>query len=187
MILLRRFYFSLVAVLLFSALANAQSCNSCTFAVSGYDSLTQVYHVSNTDTSAYTLSTGQTLCIYNTGTFKGTVTNNGGTICNRGRFIPKTLSFSSGTILNYKTFMLKQNLTLGSAAILINAGGSVLNSAGTLSLSGGTLSNEGLINISGTFQNNSGSCSNKAIINCSSLSGSNPISNYQIGIVNIKN
>jgi hypothetical protein len=167
-----------------SFLSKGQSCQPCTAKMPGNDSLT--YHIFHTDTATYTLSAGQTFCIYNSGTFKGTLINNGGTICNKGRFFPKSVTFNSGQLYNHKVSRICQPLSLSNSCSVINQATSILNITGTLTLSGGTLNNEGIINTH-TIQNNSGNFHNKAIVNCNLLQGSNTIQHYQVGIVNTKN
>jgi hypothetical protein len=176
-----------IIVLLIAAhqVKSQSSCNSCTSGISTNDTLLHI--VTSVDTTSYTITTGQTFCITNTGTFRGTIIINGGTVCNKGRFFPKSLTFSSGVIFNNNNARIKTALSLGSSTTLNNNSGAVLNLNGNLGISGGTLYNEGLINVNADIQNNSGSFSNKTIINCNTLSGSNTIVNYSIGIINTKN
>lgn len=121
------------------------------------------------------------------GTFKGTVVNNGGTICNGGRFLPKSFTFTSGAIINNKIMKLKSALVLSGTKTLSNAISAVLTVDGGITLSGGVLNNAGIINTAGNLTNTSGTLDNQAIINCLSLSGSNPIVYHESALINTKN
>lgn len=175
--------FCFLILLVCVSVSNAQTCTHCQSRV--HDTL--VYRISSTDTATYVLSAGRTLCIYDSGMFKGRVVINGGTICNSGEFFPKSILFNSGSIINNKTAKIWMNLTLGSGSVFINNSGSTLDIGINLTISGGTLNNEGLINAGGRIHNNSGLVHNKSIINCASLTGINTIMNYTTGIVNIQN
>ncbi len=169
-----------------SSLAKGQfTCSLCSMNTALNDTL--VIKVNVTDTTTYTISTGETLCIYKTGTCRGSIVLNGGTICNNGKLIPKSFVFNSGVIINNKMMKVNSNFYLSSSTSCINSPGSVFNINGSLSITGGSLVNEGIINTSGNINNNSGVLDNKTIINCSSLLGSNSIIDHGRGQVNTKN
>jgi adhesin HecA-like repeat protein len=178
-------YSWVILILFVNGLLRSQSLMTCTCNLNPTDSLT--YYVFNTDTATYTLSAGKTLCIYAGGIFKGTVTNNGGTICNNGRFLPKAFSFTSGTIINSGMIKIGSILSLSTSKNILNGPKGVLTVSGGITLSGGSLSNEGIINSNGTLSNNSGTLDNRAIINCTALSGTNTITYHPSALINKKN
>jgi hypothetical protein len=167
---MKKLFFVLTFSFLGSFLMKGQSCGTCSINITGLDS------------SSYTLSGGQTLCIDSTGVFKGLITVNGGTICNNGVFLPKVLTFNSGLINNNSTATIKSATSLGNGQTINNQPGAILGVSGNLSLSGGILNNDGILNISGNINNSSGSFSNSSIINCILLTGTNTMSNT--GVIN---
>jgi|GEM_PF-7037848 len=119
---------ALLCALLFSAPRLHAQCSGCTITLS-----------SNSSTN-YTVSAGTVLCINSGVTYSGTITLNGGTVCNLGT-ITGTVNQSSGTFNNY-----------GSVGTGL--------ATGTLNLSGGTTNNNG--NIVRTFTQSNGSLVNNA-------------------------
>ena len=148
----------------------AQNCGTCSISIN------------NSDTSSLVLSSGQTLCIDTMGYFSGSITLNGGTICNKGFFKPVSFTFNSGTLNNLANSSFDGNTTISSGKTITNQPGAILSIIGSLTISGGTYSNDGISNIDTTINNNSGSFSNSSIINCTQLTGSNTFVNT--GIIN---
>jgi hypothetical protein len=171
----RLFVFSglmMILCLLTGTRTYAQSCGGCTVTISGLDTLT------------YTVNSGEILCIDSAGQFEGTITLNGGTVCNKGIFHPKALSASSGTITNHTYMRLESSLTLGSGLALVNTGRSSAALEGNLTISGGTLNNSGITNIEQNITFSSGIFSNTAIVNCKILNGAALASISNSGIIN---
>jgi hypothetical protein len=148
----------------------AQSCGTCSVSINSLDS------------ANYTVNTGETFCVDSTGNFVGSITLNGGSICNKGLFAPKSLIFSNGTITNYGNASIKSSLTFGSSSQLDNNGGGIINISGNLTISGGSIANDGIVNIDQAIQNTSGSLQNSNIINCTQISGSGTLNNT--GVIN---
>lgn len=159
-----------LGILFYTATVNAQTCGTCTL------------NITAMDTTAYTISTGQTLCIDTTGNYTGNIIIAGGTVCNKGFFNPKSISFQSGSINNYSSSNLKLNVTVSSGASIVNGDGAILGVAGSLTLSGGTLLNSGIMNVEQSVTNSSGSFTNSNILNCRSLTGNNTLTNT--GVIN---
>jgi hypothetical protein len=134
-------------------------------------------NVASLDSSAYTVNSGETFCIDSTGNFIGTLTLNGGTVCNKGLFAPKAFAFSGGTINNYGNATVKSSLSFDSSSGLNNGGGSILNIVGNITVAGGAVVNDGIMNVDQSILNNSGSLSNSSIINCSQLTGGGSLTN----------
>ncbi len=88
--------------------AQAQSCSDCTI------------QVNSTDVNNYTLNTGETLCISATGTVKGSIQMNGGTICNEGRLIPAELILNEGKIINHGELKYNGSLALANDFLIEN-------------------------------------------------------------------
>ncbi len=148
----------------------AQNCGTCSTSIN------------SSDTSVIVVNSGQTLCIDTMGYFTGSITLNGGTICNKGFFKPAVLVINSGTLNNISNTSLDGSIVLGSNMSFVNSPGAIFSVNGSLTLSGGTFTNDGITNIETNFINTSGSVSNSSIINCAQVSGSNSITNT--GIIN---
>jgi hypothetical protein len=157
-------------VLFFAKLGHSQTCGTCTV------------NVTTLDSASYTINTGQILCVDTTGNFIGTVTLNGGTVCNKGLFNPKIINLTSGTVSNYSNASFKSALSIGSSIQLINNADAIMSIAGNLTVGGGTVTNSGIININQVLQNNSGSLTNSSVINCSQMTGNGPLNNT--GVIN---
>lgn len=147
----------------------SQSCGTCSI------------NITSLDSSSYTVNSGETFCVDTTGNFVGTITLNGGTICNRGVFSAKVLTINNGVLSNYSNLSINTNASFGSSCQLNNYGGAILNVNGSLTVSGASIVNDGIINI---YQNisNSGSVTNTNIINCYQLTGSGTVNNT--GVIN---
>ena len=145
--------------------SNAQTCGTCST------------NITSLDSTSYTVNTGETFCVDTTGNFVGTITLNGGTICNKGLFNPKSLIFTSGTINNNANTSLKSAISVGANSQLNNNPDAIMNIAGSLTVGGGTVSNNGIINVDQNIQNTSGSLTNSSIINCTQISGSGTLNN----------
>lgn len=155
-----------IALILFSCFnAKAQTCGTCSI------------NITSLDSSNYTVNTGQILCVDTTGNFVGTITLNGGTICNKGIFNPQAITFTSGSVSNYGNTSLNGSVTLGSAGQITNNSDAIMNINGGLTNGGGTLTNDGIINVSQTIQNTSGVITNNSIINCVQISGGGTLNN----------
>jgi hypothetical protein len=161
--------FLFVTVFLFSQFGNSQTCGTCSINIVGLDS------------SAYTISSGQTICIDTTGNFVGTITLEGGTVCNKGLFNAKILTFNSGTIDNYGNMSFSA-VTLSANRYINNKADAISNISGTLIISGGNFTNNGIANVTQNITNNSGTLNNTGILNCIQITGSNTITNS--GVIN---
>lgn len=162
--------FILVAIMHFSYFSGAQTCDSCTFRVSGID------------TASYVLAPGKTLCIDSNGVVKGTIKLTGGTLCNNGLFKPASFTCSSGAVNNNSSITLANNVTLTSAVSWNNNAGSILNLFGSLVISGATLNNNGVLNIDQNLQVTSGVFINLNVVNCNTFVRGGSITNN--GIIN---
>lgn len=169
-----KYIYKLTFIVFFSSLANfiaAQSCTTCNQMIIGID------------TSSYTVSTGQTLCIDSTAVFKGKVTLNGGTICNNGVFNPSLFVVSSGAIYNYSTFSILNNCTLNSAVNITNNEAAIFSVDFNFIIGGATILNNGIINVGNNCDANSGSLTtNNNILNCVTIVGEQNLINN--GVIN---
>ncbi len=148
-------------------ISRGQSCNNCNSIISGYDTL------------SYTVNSGQTLCIDSSAIVSGTITLNGGTICNKGFINAKAFNFNSGTINNYSNITLNFSLVIPLNSNLIIDSNAVINLNGGLT-NNGTITNTGFINTTDNVQNN-GSVTNNNVINCDHLTGAGITNN---GLIN---
>ncbi len=164
--------FLLLLLTLLLARYNAQTCSSCTVNITAYDTLT------------YVVSAGQTFCIDSLGEFAGTVTLNGGTICNKGTFNPKTFIISTGTINNHAIMIFNGTTTLAPSCMLVTGLKSITNLKADLVISGGSLDNSGIINVRNSINYTAGTFTNSAIVNCDTLSGASLSSITNSGIIN---
>lgn len=161
-----------IALLLAAPDYFGQSCGTC--------SLT----ISNLNNTSYTVGLGETLCIDSLGQYTGTLTLNGGTVCNKGVFRPNAFNYNSGTINNYARIILNNSLTLDSSnKIVLCEKKSFLKLNGILTLSGGSFTNKGITNVQTNINHTSGTLSNSGIINCKVFSG-NSSSITNTGIIN---
>ncbi|MCE3226608.1 MAG: hypothetical protein K0S32_1159 [Bacteroidetes bacterium] len=152
-------------------ISKSQTCLPCTYTVTG---------VSNT---SFTVNTGQTLCLDSLTKFSGTVTLNGGTVCNKGFFNPSALIFNSGTIYNYHNILLNNVFTLNTNCSLFNIKRSSLKITGTFAIAGGNFDNKGISSVLNPLSFNSGTFNNSGIINCKGLTG-NTSGIVNTGIIN---
>jgi phage baseplate assembly protein gpV len=160
----------LVALMLMGYMAKAQTCSTCTVNITGYDTLN------------YTVNAGETFCIDTLGHYEGHLIMNGGMVCNKGLFKPKSITLTSGTIDNYANSTLPAAVTLSANRILNNKADAILNINGGVTVSGGTFTNNGIINVSANITNSSGTVTNTGILNCLQLTGSNTVNNT--GVIN---
>ncbi len=157
--------FFLACMLFFMREINAQTCGTCSV------------NITSLDSSNYVVNSGETFCVDTTGNFIGTITLNGGTICNNGIFNPLSITFSSGTISNNGNSSFRSSLIVPTNSQLSNNADAVMNTNGFLTMNGGTLTNSGIMNVNQSVQNTSGSISNSGIMNCTQLTGSGSLSN----------
>lgn len=153
------------------------SCSGCTI------------FVSTNNSSNYTVSSGQKLCITSTGTVTGTITLNGGTICNQGTFTPGTFNYTTGVFDNYGN-ATTGSISLTNSATLTNYSGGTLTISGTLSMnnsaasfinhgtatitgaqtkSGGTITNDGSLTFNSSTGQSGGTYTNSGTISCTDL------------------
>jgi hypothetical protein len=116
------------------------------------------------------------------GYFTGSITLNGGTVCNKGFFKPTVLVINSGTLNNISNMSLDGSIVLGTNISFVNSPGAIFSVNGSLTISGGAFINDGITNIETNLVNTSGSVTNTSIINCTQVSGGNAITNT--GIIN---
>ncbi|MDP1801740.1 MAG: hypothetical protein Q8L81_10330 [Bacteroidota bacterium] len=133
--------------------------------------------VLTSDSSTYTILTGQIMSIGVNGNFSGKINLNGGTIINKGIFHPDSTIFIKGRIINNGTLTLDSQVSLGANSFLSNNIGGAINIAGNLTIADGTLINNGTLSVTQDLQNNSGTLNNSHIINCDHLTGNNVITN----------
>lgn len=159
-----KFFTVLFSLFIFTQI-KAQTCGTCSI------------NINSLDSASYTVNSGETLCVDTAGNFIGTITLNGGTVCNKGIFNPHTIQFNTGTISNYGNTSLKTSVTVTTNAVLSNNADAVMNINGVVTMSGGTLNNSGIINVDQNIQNTSGTITNTSIINCTQISGSGSLNN----------
>jgi phage baseplate assembly protein gpV len=153
----------------------AQSCGTCTVTISSSSG--------TLSSAAYTVGNGQTFCIDSTGKFTGTITLNGGTICNKGSFKPTVFNYNSGTLTNYGSAAISSSLSLSSSKTLNCEKKSLLRINGNLVFTGGTMTNKGIANIKDNVTHSSGTLNNSGIVNCKTFSVS--VNSYtNTGIIN---
>jgi hypothetical protein len=165
---MKHFLFLSTLFLLVTA-SRSQSCGTCSI------------NITTLDSGTYVVSAGEILCLDSTGNFIGTITLNGGTVCNKGLFYPKSISFNSGTINNFGNLKFT-TIVLSSGRILNNKADGVASFGTDLILSGGSFSNEGITNVGNGISNNTGDFFNAGVLNCVHMNGSNAVSNS--GIIN---
>ncbi|MCC6689935.1 MAG: hypothetical protein IT235_00235 [Bacteroidia bacterium] len=148
------------------------------------------YTVSSNNSTSYTLTSGQKLCITSSGTITGSITLAGGTLCNQGTFNPASFSSTSGTFDNYNTATVS-SINLSGAVQLNNYSGATLTitsgytssapaasfiNNGTCTIaagcaaSAGILSNNGNLSIGTTLGVTGGTFSNNNLLDVSSTS-----------------
>jgi adhesin HecA-like repeat protein len=162
----------LLPFLIFSKQFKAQSCGSCSLNITGYDTL------------VYVINSGQILCIDSTGQFDGSITLNGGTLCNKGIFNPKTFSLSSGTLTNYAIARFNGSVALNVGLVFNNNSPAAATIEGSLTISGGSLNNSGVVNIQTNLLFSSGTLNNSALVNCHVLSGAAVAAIINTGVIN---
>lgn len=134
--------------------------------------------VSGASSTSYTVASGQKLYIAPGGTYTGTVTLNGGTICNAGTFSPAGFTYTTGTFTNNGTATFASSL-LFSAGTINNCSSARITIAGTNQnfTVRGTLQNYGYIQVSGGFLQQ-GTTHNRGRIKSTSFSNTGPLTNY---------
>lgn len=150
-----------------------QNCGTCTVTITGHDTL------------AYTLNTGQVLCIDSLGEFTGSLTISGGSVCNKGLLNPSLLTVNSGTVINHALLVVADTLaSVGNGFVIYNDEKGVTAFKGQLTLNGGYLQNSGILNVKRDFLFTSGVFSNSAILNCRLLTGAAITTIVNSGIIN---
>jgi hypothetical protein len=129
---------------------------------------TCINSISTLDSSSYTLNAGDTLCITPEGTFTGSITLNGGVLCNSGSFVPDTLVFQQGKIINNGIVNLNTGLQLGANCTIENTAEAAFNISGFLSVNhpSSGFTNEGSLNVVDNVLASGGSIINNGVINC---------------------
>ncbi|MCC6689934.1 MAG: hypothetical protein IT235_00230 [Bacteroidia bacterium] len=138
----------------------SQNCSNCNLTITA------------ADTAAYTINTGQTLCITETGVAKGKIIISGGTICNKGSINPAALTCTAGTIINYGTLMLSNSLSINTPGFTLNnAAGATVNVIGQLTISKAesVFINSGTVNITGNINLSAGTINNSGTMNYANL------------------
>jgi hypothetical protein len=166
----------LLVICVFCLAANAQiSCSNCT------------YSISDLSKDNYTLTTGQTLCITSTGIIQGTITLNGGTICNDGVFSPTSFTYTQGSFNNGGVIIYTGTIDLNATGIVVdnNSSGTInvtggitisnanvqftnngtLNTTQDIAVTAGTIINNGTLNYN-AISNNGGTYTNNGTANC---------------------
>jgi hypothetical protein len=166
----------LVVMWMFCLGANAQiSCSNCT------------YSITDLSKDNYTLTAGQTLCITSTGIIQGTVTLNGGTICNQGVFSPAAFTYSKGNFNNSGVVIYTGTIDFNTTGIVVdnNTSGTInitggisisnstvqftnngtLNTTQDIAVTAGTITNNGTMNYN-AISNNGGTYTNNGTANC---------------------
>lgn len=135
--------------------------------------------VNASDTSNLVVASGQTVCFDSLSVFNGTLTLNGGSVCNKGLFKPARLVWQSGQFTNYGNVSIEgYDLVLGGNSVFTSMQGSIMNiTNGDFKLQGGILDNWGVIIILGTMHNVSGTLNNYDLINCNMFNGNVPTIN----------
>ncbi len=154
-------------LLLLAYSTNAQTiCTTCSITITGIDS------------TNHTVSTGQTLCIASGAVLTGTLTINGGTVCNAGELMPDTFLFTQGTLINSGLITIKKNLTIISGATITNETNGVITLLGNLSFASTTaqLNNAGVLTTTGNISIGSGIVLHTGVINCRHLYSSTTFS-----------
>ncbi|MCA6435647.1 MAG: hypothetical protein ACK5QC_09245 [Bacteroidota bacterium] len=163
---------TIITLILLKFFAYGQSCGSCNISINSLDS------------SSYTINQGQTLCLDSNAVFVGTITINGGVVCNKGLLSPKQLAFhTGGTLYNYSNISLSGSFSLGNNCVLEVKDGSTFNiSNGVFNINGGQVTNDGVITVIGAINFNAGIFNSSNLINCNTLSGTASIVNS--GVIN---
>ncbi len=160
-----RIFFLTAMLFIFFNNGKGQSCGTCSI------------NITSLDSSSYTVNSGVTFCVDTTGNFVGTIVLNGGTLCNKGLFKPKTITLTSGILSNYGNSSLNSSITIGSSIQVSNSEDAIININGTLTNSGGSITNDGIMNVDQNIQNNSGTIINNSVINCTQITGSGTLTN----------
>jgi phage baseplate assembly protein gpV len=154
--------------------ANAQICSTCSVTISG------------SDTSAYTVNTGETLCLDSLAEFTGSITLNGGVICNKGIFNPFVMTATTGTIHNQCIVTVRDSAySFNSGVVLVNTESGYIFVDGDCTLNGASILNSGILRSRKSIIFNSGQITNTAILNCKALSGASISTIINSGIINI--
>lgn len=167
---MKKLIFFLLLVFAMCTQLKAQACVTCSITIK------------NIDTLNYTVNAGQTFCVDTIGIFTGTITINGGTICNKGFFGPRAITFNTGTIDNYANLSLPTSVVLSNNKLIYNKPSAFANVTGSLTISGGVFTNNGIATISQNITNTSGTVNNTGILNCTQLIGTNTLTNT--GVIN---
>ena len=137
-------------------------CTSCTIIINGYDD------------SDYNLGPTQTLCITQTGFYRGDkIELNGGELCNMGFCKPKTVILNDGILNNYGDF-LTANMSMTSSTVTLNNFGAYAVTSNFV-MDAGKVNNDSMfsvtnaLNIKGDEFNNSGELIIASDLECHAL------------------
>lgn len=149
----------------------SQTCGSCTVNISTHSN------------DSYTVDVGQVFCIDSIGNFTGTLTVNGGTVCNNGIFKPDVFTFNSGVVQNHSRILINSNFNIDSTKTVTCEKKSLFSVKGDFTISGGSFVNKGISNVYYNITYSAGTFNNSGIVNCRLLSG-NTSSITNTGIIN---
>lgn len=153
---------SFVIVLLMIVIAtrlSAQPCQVCTYVING------------SNDSVFTVNANEVFCLNAAAKFTGTLTLNGGTICNLEHFKPKVFTYNSGAISNYMAIIIPGDHNLNNGKSISSETKSFMRVLGVLSVSGGTFLNKGIISVKDSLNYASGSFVNQGVVSCKGLVG----------------
>lgn len=161
----------LIGVFLMHSASISAQCPGC--ATSG-----NTYTVNGASTTAYTLTAGQKLYITPTGNYTGTITLNGGLICNAGTFSPTSFTYTTGTLTNNGTVSLNSSLVFNAGTInnCSSAKFEVKLLANFFTIKG-TFNNYGFLRVVGDLKQQ-GTVYNQGSIRAGSMTNSGTLNNY---------
>ncbi|MCU0432388.1 MAG: SprB repeat-containing protein [Bacteroidia bacterium] len=169
----RLFHISILLSIFTLSIANSLNAQCPACATTG-----NTWTVSGTSSTSYTVGTGQSLYIAPGGTYTGTVTLNGGIICNAGAFNPAGFTYTTGTFTNNGTATFSSSLVFN-AGTINNCSSARITIAGTNQnfTVKGTLQNYGYIQVSGGFFQQ-GTTHNRGRIRTFNFGNTGPLTNY---------
>ncbi len=164
-------YLLYVFIFSLSSFIKGQSCSNCDVIVS------------TSNNTSYTVSSNQIFCIDSIGKYTGTITLNGGVICNKGVFKPQLITIITGTLNNYSYFSINNSFKVNKGFVYNAEKKSFTKINNNLNVCGGVFINKGISNVKNNFSFTSGTITNQGILNCNAIStGTNTYINT--GIIN---